>query len=484
MTKYPCPRPPDVRTLQVEPGVLELTEGGQLARRIPFALSAAGPVPFEAIVEAVADPAWISEVEPGVFELSAAFVQAPGTTVTIAAPRVRALRLLDRPGVFFGGKGATARFDGVTVTSWDPERGAPDQEPTDGRPFVLYQEAARLDVINSEMSNLGSDRGSAYGVAWRLGGSTGEVVGSTFAHNFFGVYTFEARDIVFRDNVFRDNILYGFDPHDATSGLVVEGNEAYGNGSHGFIVSRYVVDSVLRDNRAYDNRGNGIVMDFRSDRNLIEANVVEDNDKDGIVLLGSADNVVVDNVVRGNRVGVRVNNLDSGSNEVRSNLIEGNEIGVQAYGGANELLLADNTITRTTETAMMLEAPRTQVQGGEITGAARGVDVRTATRISGLRIADVDQGVVVASTGIARLAELDVHARHESLRTEPGGLVEVERSVLVPLPEDTTSPPPDLWLPMAGVGAVVIALLLELLRWVRERRDLPSPTPVGIWNRA
>ncbi|CAN5776164.1 hypothetical protein BH20ACT1_BH20ACT1_08560 [soil metagenome] len=108
---------------------------------------------------------------------------------------------------------------------------------------------------------------------------------STFAHNFFGVYTYEARDIVFRGNVFRDNILYGFDPHDATAGLVVEDNEAYGNGSHGFIVSRYVVDSVFRGNRSHDNLGNGIVMDFASDRNLIEANVVEDNAKDGIVLL-------------------------------------------------------------------------------------------------------------------------------------------------------------------------------------------------------
>jgi hypothetical protein len=51
--------------------------------------------------------------------------------------------LIDRQGVFFGGKGATARFDGVTVTSWDPEHAGPDEEPDDGRPFVLYQEGSR-----------------------------------------------------------------------------------------------------------------------------------------------------------------------------------------------------------------------------------------------------------------------------------------------------------------------------------------------------
>ncbi|MDQ3304482.1 MAG: right-handed parallel beta-helix repeat-containing protein [Actinomycetota bacterium] len=483
VTKYPCPREPEVRSLFVEPGAIELTQGGQLARRIDFPSSALGPIPFEAIVEAVADPAWIAEVEPGVFELPAAFVQGPGTTVTITAPRVTSLRLIDRQGVFFGGKGATARFDGVTITSWDPDRAAPDEEPDDGRPFVLYQEGSRLDIVNSEMSYLGSDRGSAYGVAWRLGGSTGEVLDSTFAHNFFGVYTYEARDIVFRGNVFRDNILYGFDPHDATTGLVVEDNEAYGNGSHGFIVSRYVVDSVLRRNRSHDNLGNGIVMDFASDRNLIEANVVEDNAKDGIVLLGSADNVVVDNVIRGNRVGVRVNNLESGRNEVRGNMLEGNQIGVQAYGGASDLLIIDNTINQSTETAMVLEAPRTEVRGGSIDGAARGVDIRTATSVTGLRVAHVDQGVVVASTGIARLVELDVNARIQSLRVEPGGMVEVEGSRLFPL-SDEVPPAEGGWLPLAGVAAVTTGLTLEIVRWRRERRDLPSPAPDHIWNRA
>ncbi|MBW3611871.1 MAG: right-handed parallel beta-helix repeat-containing protein [Actinobacteria bacterium] len=487
VTKYPCPRAPDVRSLYVAPGVLELTEGGRLARRIDFPSSAQGPVSFEAIVEAVADPEWATEVEPGVFELTAAFVQAPGTTVTIAAPRVQTLRLVDRPGVFFGGRGATARFEGVAVTSWSRERQAPDEEPADGRPFVLYQEAARLDVVNSEMSYLGSDRGSAYGVAWRLGGSTGEVLGSTFAHNFFGVYTFEATGIVFRDNVFRDNILYGFDPHDFTTGLVVEDNVAYGNGSHGFIVSRGVTDSVLRRNHSHDNAGNGIMMDSSSDRNRIEANLVENNAKDGIVLLGSADNVVVDNVVRGNRVGIRVNGLESTANRIEGNLIEGHEIGLQAYGGAADMVAIDNTVLDSSQMGMALEAPRSQVGGGEIRRAPRGVGIRTATSLSGMRISDVDEGVVVAATGIADLEQLQVSARESSLRVEDGGLIELRGSTMIPPPPfDQPSAPADdnAWLPFAGVAAILTALLLELIRWRRERHDDVTPAPAQVWNRA
>jgi hypothetical protein len=54
--------------------------------------------------------------------------------------------------------------------------------------------------------------------------------------------------------------------------------------------------------------------------------------------------------------------------------------------------------------------------------------------VSGLRITNVDQGVVIASTGTARLVELHVDARNQSLRVEPGGMVEVEGSRLFPLP--------------------------------------------------
>ncbi|MBW3642884.1 MAG: right-handed parallel beta-helix repeat-containing protein [Actinobacteria bacterium] len=483
VVKYPCPRDPEVRSVLLGVDRIELTQGGQLVRTIPFA-AAGRSVPFEAVARAVDDPAWINEVEPGLFELAGAFVQDPGTAVTVAAPRVTTLRLLSREGVFFGGRGANARFEGVSVTSWDAQRGAPDEEPTDGRPFVLFQEGSRLDVVGSEMSFLGSDRGSAYGVTWRLGGSTGEVVDSTFAHNFFGVYTFEARDLAFRGNVFRDNILYGFDPHDATTGLLVEDNEAFGNGSHGFIVSRFVVDGVFRRNRAHDNAGNGIVMDFRSDRNMIEANLVENNAGDGIVLLGSGQNTVVDNVVRGNRVGVRVNNLDSNANKVHRNRIEGNKIGLQAYGGAGDLLVTDNVVLDSADTGMMIDAPRSVVRGGEVRGAIRGVDVRTASTLSDLRISEVDHGVVVASTGIAELVRLDVNARLESLRVETGGMVTVSDSRLFPAPPDLGSSEGVPWLPLAGVAAVLIGVMLELLRSRRERRGLPSPATARIWNRA
>ncbi|MBW3551671.1 MAG: right-handed parallel beta-helix repeat-containing protein, partial [Proteobacteria bacterium] len=87
------------------------------------------------------------------------------------------------------------------------------------------------------------------------------------------------------------------------------------------------------------------------------------------VLLGSAENVVVGNTVRGNRVGIRVNNLDSVGNTISTNRIEGNSIGVQAYGGASDLEITDNSIVNSADTALILDAPRTVVRGDDVRGA-------------------------------------------------------------------------------------------------------------------
>ena len=132
---------------------------------------------------------------------------------------------------------------------------------------------------------------------------------------------------------------------------------------------------------------------------------------------------------------------------------------------------------------MVLEGPRSRVTGGEIRGAAVGLAIRTATNVSGVDISEVDRGIVVDETGIARLDGLDVHAREQALRTDPQALVELHRSKLFPPPPVSPRPEPKRnWLPFAGSGALTLAVLLELLRRLRERRDAPVPSPPGVWN--
>jgi hypothetical protein len=100
--------------------------------------------------------------------------------------------------------------------------------------------------------------------------------------------------------------------------------------------------------------------------------------------------------------------------------------------------------------------------------------------LSGVVISDVDEGVVVADTGIAHLDQLQVTARKESVRLEPGGLVEVRGSIMSPPASEPAETNDIEWLPFAGIAAI----LLELIRWRRERHDGVSPAPAQVWNRA
>jgi parallel beta-helix repeat protein len=364
----------------------------------------------------------------------------------LAAPAVRQVRLLDDPEVYLSAMGATARFTGVTVTSWDPERGRPAANRGQ-RPFVEYADGSDLRITRSTFAYLGSDRASAYGVNWRR--STGGASGSVFHHNFFGAYSYQAHDLVFRGNVFRDNQVYGLDPHTGSTRLVVEDNQAFRNKAHGIVFSEDVTDGVVRRNRTYANGGNGIVLDERSDRNTVSGNLAEGNRGDGIVILGSSGNLVRGNVARRNRVGIRVN-LRSVDNRVQRNQVSGNRIGIELYGGAYRIRLLANEVSGSAEKGIVLEAPGATSRDDRVTGAPIGVEVH------------------------------------------PGGLVRV-RAFLIESPSPLSGSPPRAtvanrlvtpagpvpWLAVVGVAYLVVAVALQLLHLSRNRgerglREVPS----------
>ena len=472
------------RAIRLVAGAVELVEGAEVLRRIPFDTS--GSVPFDRIAEVVGDPEWVEEVGEGEFLLKAAFAQAPGTDVLFGGEGVRTLRLATRPDVFVGGVGASARFQDVLVTSWDEGSTSPERDPETARPFVLYENGSTLDIVRSEIGYLGYDRSMAYGVSWRLA-STGSLVDSEIHHNFFGVYTFEAHDIEFRENVFRDNAFYGLDPHDFSTGLLVVGNEAFGNGSHGIIFSRGVVDSVVRDNHAHDNGGNGIVMDFESDRNLVERNRVDQNEGDGIVVLGSSDVTVRDNLIRGNRVGVRLNHQGTGS-VVGGNRILANEVGIQVYDGAHDVLLESNRIEGSGDTGIVLEEAGATSRGDLVVGSSVGVEIRAPAALEGTRARDVGTGVRVTERGIATMTGVDLQAGELGVEVEGGGIARLERSnVSAPEPldgslrsglENRFSRPLGAlpWFAIAGVSFVSLAFVLQLMHRARNRGTRRRPS--------
>lgn len=482
---FPCTNfDPDVRVTLLYRDAIVLLEGGLLLRAIPF--DAGEEVTFPEIVEAINDADWMAEVAEGVYEVDTAFIQLGNTQVSIRGPETIELRLTDRPHVFLGGRGAQVTFEDTTVTSWNDERGGPDLAPEDGRAFILYERGSRLDILRSRFLYLGSDRSGAYGVSWRTGGTTGSAIESEFAHSWFGVYTFEARDIVFRGNTFRDNTYYGLDPHDRSTGLIVEDNVAYGNGSHALIFSRGVADSVLRNNHVYDNGGNGIVLDAFSDRNVIENNLVERNKGDGIVLIGSGHSLIVNNTVRSNRTGIRLHRIGSSDIEIRGNVLDGNRAGIHAYGGAHNIVIEGNVISNSSRPGITVQAGATRIVDTIIHSAPVGIEIGTAVDIEGVEISEVDRGIVVRSDSILEIRSSAIEAVDAAIRLHPQALASIGDQVGLNAPDPVHVPVPTLywrrWLPLVGLAAIVIAVVLEIFRIARTREEAFGLAPPGVTN--
>lgn len=488
MARFPCDYPKEFRTVLMYPDALVLLEGGKVSRTVR--LDSSRTVQFEDVVKAIGDPTWMNEnAGKGIVTMDTTFIQMAGTSLRVGGPKIQEIRMTTRPHVFFGGMNATVLFESVKVTSWDPTRDGPDVVPEDGRPFVLYGRGSRMDILNSEMSYLGSDRsGGGYGISWQNGNTTGSAINSTFDHNFFGGYTSGAKDVLFRNNVFRDNHDYGLDPHDFSKGLIIEGNQVYNNGKHGIIFSNYVTESVIRNNKVFNNAGNGIVLDKLSGRNRIENNTVENNHKDGIVLLDSGASTVVGNTVMGNRVGLRANLNQSRDIEVRDNTFTGNVSGVRVYGGARNVSLTHNTVSGSGKSSVSIDAAGTLIDQLTVVGGYSGITVKSQARLSNIDVSGVAVGIEIRGLAVADLENIKVDATEVGLRRDPSAQVEsTSVSLNAPVPSSVTGPK-ETWhrlLPYIGVGCILLAVLLEVIRFMLSRilkHERTTVAPATVWN--
>ncbi len=267
-------------------------------------------------------------------------------------------------------------IDGVTITSWDPVAKAYDTDITNGRSYVLAKYDARMDIRDSDLSYLGFADGESYGVSWRdinaedqpnvlLTRVTGEVINSVFSYNYYGIYTYQASNMLFRGNTFHHNIGYGFDPHDFSHHFLVEHNQAFENGNHGFIISRGCNNFVLRHNSSYNNRytvgtgdrrAHGFMIDHgspnsdqpqvASSNNIVEHNKAYGNDGYGMRVLGSTSNTIQLNEFSGNLQGITIEQ-GSTDNLVKNNTITSSGLyGIYIVGGSDRTTVAGNTITK------------------------------------------------------------------------------------------------------------------------------------------
>jgi parallel beta-helix repeat protein len=285
-------------------------------------LSAGQGVTLPALAQAVGNPDLLREEAPGEWLLGADLAVLPGTSVEIAAPTTRWLKLLSTAGRYASVKafGGNIDVNGACITSWDPAKGTVDTEPADGRGYLLARDGAQMTIDKAEIRYLGHGEVESYGLSWRTEGTGGKITGSLVSHNYFGLYSYEVGGLVVADNEFHDNILYGIDPHTGSHNLTIERNIVHDNGKHGIILAEDCIDSAIRDNIVYRNNHHGIVLYLRSNRNTIEGNDTFANAAQGINV-----NESNDNAIRGNRV---YDNRESGigiTQTSRNNVAENNQ---------------------------------------------------------------------------------------------------------------------------------------------------------------
>jgi parallel beta-helix repeat protein len=304
--------------------------------------------------------------------------------------------------------------DGVKITSWDPTLNTYDTDISDGRSYLLAKYDARMDIKNSELSYLGSADGESYGVSWRDINSdeepgvlrtrvTGDVLNSTFSNNYYGIYTFQAQNMIFQGNKFHHNIGYGFDPHDFSHHFLIENNEAYANGNHGFIISRGCNNFVFRNNKSYDNRytvsaedrnAQGFMLDpgspnsqfpqVPSHDNLLENNQAYNNDGYGLRIVGSVANTIRNNTFTNNLQGITLEQAST------ANVISGNTItssglyGIYLIGGSDQTQITGNTISHSGKHGIYIKTGQNTISqniltdnGGLIDGVTSGSGIST-----------------------------------------------------------------------------------------------------------
>jgi parallel beta-helix repeat protein len=330
------------------------------------------------------------------FKISIPIFVRPGATLVLSGLEAKEYRLDTNSGAFIMNSGTLIIAD-TTLLAFDYKRGRPDHRSADEqqsfRPFVTSWSGSKTEIANSQIKNLGYFGGRSYGFTMvsdpvyirdrqvSTNKPTGTIVDSTFENLLYGLYTYEAEDVLVVGNEYRDNIIYGLDPHDRSHRLVIAYNTAYGSiEKHGGIISREVDDSLIVGNVAFSNTGAGLMIERNSTGNIVYANSSFNNGGDGIAIYESPCNLVESNDSFANRnAGIKVRN--SWNVLVRANLLHANK------GAGLEAAIADVTaITGSKERDLQSDPFHTYVEldarQNELTGNRAGILAKGASRIT------------------------------------------------------------------------------------------------------
>jgi hypothetical protein len=183
------------------------------------------------------------------------------------------------------------------------------------------------------------------------------------------------------------------------------------------------------------------------------------------------------------RTGVRI---ERGASDVAVTgiVINRGHDGIVTAEGTSGVVVTDMTVNDVVSDGVRTFSPNARITGGRIVGGSTGIDAAAATSISGTSIESA-QGIAVRPTGSVHADRVSIDAADVGVNASAGSSVllsnsrvhalEAIRGVVGQQGVNDLSLPPLNLLGAIGVPVILLAIALELVHAVRQRRVTASP---------
>jgi hypothetical protein len=424
-----------VREIVLRPASVEVMLDGAVVAVRPVA---PGPISLATLVRLVDDPAYLRRTGSTV-DLAAGIQQRPGSRLELGAP-IRKVRLISRAGSTGSMQGTRAALTVSSVTVSAPE----DRAPATGHiPHIHYTNESTLTLTDSTFSGLGRREGDVAGAddsaagVYVGRGSELVVSSSAFSSSEAGLVANKSAAVTIRDSRFVNNIGSGLVVRDARK-VVISGVDSSGNGDDGIQLVGLAGTAQVESVQARDNEGAGIRLNEAATGLRVVGAVTSGNSQAGMSVSGAGP-VELDALdSSGDVVGLRLDGPDSGASLVGAT-ITGNgigDVGIDVDGS--------------------LEVVSSQVMGAQL-------GIQAGPR-SALSLADSS----VQSPGVAVDVETGASVTLTNTTVDaPGGI----NGALEVAAGSRISPLRIHWFGVAAGFFIVLGLMLEILRRLRERGE-------------
>lgn len=303
----------------------------------------------------------------------------PGAQLILHAPGTT-LRMISTPAGFtsiVGWKGAIsitgAPDHPVTLTSWDPATGKPDQQVTDGRSYIRVA-GSNLHTHFAGFSDLGFWSGRTGGLAVTGNDSapgTGSITGTTVRANHYGLFSSDTLGLTVADSTFDHAAADGILLHQGSTGTTIRTSTTSSNAGSGIVANRGASEVTLSNVTVEHNGTDGIRFDGRP--------LADRPGAAGVSLDGQRGFRLQDSTIAFN-AGNGVLVWDADDTVVTGTELVDNAEGIVVRDAANRTQISANTVTSSAGAAIAVRDGATDVAVGHntIAGADTGVQVRAA----------------------------------------------------------------------------------------------------------